>query len=223
MLNLCYDIPVKLYSMNLVLMCLYLLANEFNRIACFFVLNKPAATCSVYQYPLVKKWMRITRVVLKLAVVLLMIKSLYDTLKFVGDDEITQHKDFKRGMYDVTRYVINKDTIPALLSDTLRWRDVIFEDDKRGSVNSRDTMFKTRYGRGYFSFDIDSPQHVINFRNTSKDIVGGFPMQYQVRDSNTIQLWGKHGNDSLFIELKRSNRHFQLAEKQFHWLSEANR
>jgi hypothetical protein len=32
MLNLCYDIPVKLYSMNLVLMCLYLLPDLINQV-----------------------------------------------------------------------------------------------------------------------------------------------------------------------------------------------
>ncbi len=224
MLNLCYDIPVKLYSMNLVLMCLYLLANEFNRIACFFVLNKPAATCSVYHYPLVKKWMRVTRIVLKLAVVFLMGKSLYDTVKFASESNAaSQHKDFKKGMYDVTRYVINKDTIPALITDSIRWRDVIFENNQMGSINTKDTMFRTRYGRSYFTFDVDSLQPIINFKKTAQDTAARLSLRYQIIDSNTIQLWGKQRNDSLFIELKRSNRHFQLAEKQFHWLSEANR
>jgi len=224
MLNLCYDIPVKLYSINLVLMCLYLLANEFDRIACFFVLNKPAATCSVYHYPLIKKWMRITRIVLKLAVVFFMGKSLYDTMKFAREVNATkQHKDFKKGMYDVTRYVVNKDTIPALIADTLRWRDVIFENNEMGSINTKDTMFRTRYGRSYFNFEVDSLQPIINFKRSSQDTMPRLSMRYQLTDSNTIWLWGKQKNDSLFVELKRSNRHFQLGEKQFHWLSEANR
>ena len=92
-----------------------------------------------------------------------------------------------------------------------------------GSINTRDTMFRVRYGRGYFAFDVDSIQPVINFKKSMQDGLPRLSLRYQVIDSNTIQLWGRQKNDSLFIELKKSNRHFQLAEKQFHWLSEANR
>ena len=224
MLNLCYDIPVKLYSMNLVLLCLYLLANDCKRLLSFFVFNKPATVCSVYDFPLAKKWMRITRIVLKLVFIFLISKTLYDTTqnaKMVN--KVTGHKDFKPGLYDVTRYVINKDTIPASATDTLRWQDVIFEKNNMGSVRSGDALFRQRYGRGYFIYTVDSLQPIINFKKSMQDNTTIFSLHYQRTDSNTIQLWGKQRNDSIFIELKRSNHHFQLAEKQFHWLSEANR
>jgi hypothetical protein len=70
-------------------------------------------------------------------------------------------------------------------------------------------------------------KHVINFKKLQTDsamYIGIIlTMHYQLPDSNTIQLWGKEKNDSLYVLLKRSNRRFQLAEKQFHWLSEYNR
>ncbi|MEO7306988.1 MAG: hypothetical protein ABIR78_09170 [Ferruginibacter sp.] len=233
MLNLCYDIPVKLYSMNLVLLCLYLLANEYRRIACFFVLNRPAATCSVYDYPLTKKWMRVTRVIIKLAIVFLLGKSFYENLQYAKERRTTTvHKDFKPGVYDVTTYVVNKDTLPALTTDTIRWKDVIIEENGMGSINTSDTMFRRRYGRGYFVFDVDTLQPIINFKKSGQATANLFSLHYQLPDSNTIELWGEmvhpglasgQRNDSIFIELKRSARHFQLAEKQFHWLSEANR
>lgn len=224
MLNLSYDIPVKLYSMNLVLLCLYLLANEYRRIACFFVLNKPAATCSVYDYPLTKKWMRITRIIIKLAIVFLLGRSFYETLQYAREYKLTTaHKDFKPGVYEVTQYVVNKDTLPALVTDTIRWKDVIFENNQMGSINTKDTLFRKRYGRGYFIYNVDTLQPIINFKKTGQDEGFIFSLHYQRPDSNTIQLWGKQRNDSIYIELKRSTRHFQLAEKQFHWLSETNR
>ncbi|MEO6541788.1 MAG: hypothetical protein ABIN74_12370, partial [Ferruginibacter sp.] len=221
MLNLCYDIPVKLYSMNLVLLCLYLLVNEYRRIACFFVLNRPAPTCSVYDYPLTKKWMRVTRIIIKLAIIFLLGKSFYENLQYFNKvKQATAHKDFKPGVYDVTKYVVNKDTLPALITDTIRWKDLIIENNELGSINTSDTMFKRRYGRGYFIFTVDTLQPVINFEKNGQPFLS---MHYRLSDSTTIQLWGKNRNDSVFIELKKSARHFQLAEKQFHWLSEANR
>jgi len=224
MLNLCYDIPVKLYSINLVLMCLYLMVNESERILCFFVLNRPAGICAVYHYPLTKKWMRITRMVLKLGIFIMMGQSFYGAFQYSREvATATEDKNFKSGVYDVVNYVVNNDTIPALLTDTLRWQDLIIETNGMGSIKTKDSSFRRRYGRGYFSFAVDTLQPIVNFKKNMQDSVNLFSFYYLQPDSNTIQLRGLKNNDSLFIELRRSNRHFQLAEKQFHWLSEANR
>jgi hypothetical protein len=48
-------------------------------------------------------------------------------------------------------------------------------------------------------------------------------MHYQIPDSNTVQLWGKEKDDSLYVLLKRSTVYYQLAEKPFHWISEYGR
>jgi len=157
MLNLCYDIPVKLYSMNLVLLCLYLVANEYRRMACFFVLNKPAACCSVYDQPLTKKWMRISRIVIKLGIVFLLCKSFYEDLQFSREySVIKSYKDFKPGVYDVKLYVVNRDTLPPLLTDSIRWKDLIIENNGiMGSINTADMQLRRRYGRGYFNWTVD--------------------------------------------------------------------
>ena len=223
-LNLCYDIPVKLYSMNLVLLCFCLLTNDAKRLYHFLIANKTTAAGSLYDYPLTRKWMRITRIVLKLFIVFLMAKTISDTIKtYRIVHATTVHKDFAPGVYDVTKYVINKDTIPALTTDTIRWQDVIFEKNYMGSIHTRDTLFRKRYGRGYFFYAVDSLQPVISLKKSLQDDSTLISLNYLKPDSNTIQLWGKLRNDSVFIELKKSKRHFQLAERQFHWLSEANR
>ena len=224
MLNMCYDIPVKLFSINLILMCFYLLANEYRRIACFFVLNKPAPVCSVYHYPLSKKWIRITRVVLKLGMMFIIGKGFYDTLEWFKINAMQADiRPVKSGIYDVIKFAVNSDTLAPLISDSVRWQDVIFEKGGMGSIKTSDTLFRRRYGRGYFVYKTDTVKHTIEFKKFPNDNVAIVSMNYQMPDSNTILLNGKEQNDSLFVLLKKSNRHFQLAEKQFHWLSEANR
>ena len=131
------------------------------------------------------------------------------------------------GLYNVSDFRINGTTLPYSLTDSVRWQNVVFEKNGSGSIKTADTIFRQRYKRGYFRFETDTLKHVINFKKLQTDsamymgIV--LTMHYQLPDSNTIQLWGKEKNDSLYVLLKRSNRHFQLAEKQFHWLSEYNR
>jgi hypothetical protein len=48
-------------------------------------------------------------------------------------------------------------------------------------------------------------------------------MRYDVPDTSTIQFDAAIRGDSVHVELVRMPRHFQLAERQFHWLSEYNR
>jgi len=224
-LNLCYDIPVKLFSMQLVLLCLFLLANEYKRIACFLVLNKPAETCYLYHYDYPKKWMRITRMILKIGFVICFVGCIfYDTLdrsaEFYGAKEI---KPIRSGVYDVPVYVVNRDTVLNLVSDTLRWQDIIFEKGGSGSIKTKDTTYRHMYGRSKFRYSVDTVKQLLVFTKSPGDTINVLRMHYQLPDSNTIRLWGVQQHDSLYIELKRSTRHFQLGERQFHWLTESNR
>jgi hypothetical protein len=225
MLNLCYDIPVKIFSIHIVLMCFFLLANEFDRIVCFFILNKPAAASSIYDHHFRKKSMRVTRILLKITfiiiAVVLEIYNMWGYYKSTIPQLVSQ--PVKTGVYDVAVYAINKDTLPFSATDTLRWRDVIFDVGGVGSIKTADSLFRQRYKRGYFAYAADTSLHTISFKKFNTDSLPVLSLRYELPDSNTVRLWGMQRKDSVYIELKRTNRHFQLAEKQFHWLSEANR
>ncbi|MES2006202.1 MAG: hypothetical protein V4450_16915 [Bacteroidota bacterium] len=224
-LNLCYDIPVKIFSIHLVIYCFYLLANDAKRLVDLLVWNRSVAANTIHQNSLSKKWMRITRIVLKLAFIgLFVIVPFFSTREFYNSfNKPVSTKPIELGVYDVVVYAVNKDTLPALVSDTTRWRDMIFEKGGLGSVGSTDTSFRQRYRRGYFNLVTDTIRKTIGFKKTASSEKMLFTFRYGLPDSNTITLSGSRNRDSLYIVLKRSNRHFQLAEKQFHWISEANR
>jgi hypothetical protein len=144
---------------------------------------------------------------------------------FVKRNSTPESKPIRSGLYDVTVFVKNGDTIPPLLYDTIRWRDIVFEKNGGGSVGTTDTMFWQRYRRGYFSSKVDTMKKEIVFSkfNPAFESFNLFTLQYEMPDSNSIILKGKIRNDSVYTVLHRSKRHFQLTEKQFHWLSEYNR
>jgi hypothetical protein len=58
-LNFCYDVPVKLYSTNLVLMAVFLLAPDLQRLANVLVLNRPARPADLTEPAFPRRWMRI--------------------------------------------------------------------------------------------------------------------------------------------------------------------
>jgi hypothetical protein len=225
-LNLSYDIPVKIFSIQLVVCCLFLLANEMERILCFFVYNRPAGTCTIYHYDYPKKWMKVSRVVLKSAFIIV-------TLGFVIWESLDWQKQysartegmlFKAGMYDVVHYAVNNDTIAPLLTDTLRWQNIVFDTKTRGSIGTRDTAFRRAYNRAYFSFKADTVKHSFKIYRSLMDSTSLIAaLNYKFEDENTIAFWGHRKTDSLFFRLQRSPHNFQLAEKQFHWLNESTR
>ena len=225
MLNLTYDIPVKIFSMSLVFMCFFLLSFDFKRLIAFFFQNKALPACDLYTISFSKRWQRISRLVIKLLfIAFAVVLTVYSTIeRYNYVNSVRNNYPISPGVYDVAVFRINHDTIPALLGDTLRWQDMIFEKDGLGSINTKDTLFRKRYNRAYFNYEPDTAKGVIGFKKYVFDSTYLFSLKYAVPDSNSLQLYGLYKNDSLFVELKKSKRHFQLAEKQFHWLSEQNR
>lgn len=223
-LNLSYDIPVKLFSIQVVLICSFLLANETRRIWDFFILNRPAATGSLYEFTWNSKWMRLSRIALKAGFLVIAIGAqFYSDLRYYKNvHSVPAAQVFKNGVYEVTIYAVNDHKIPLALSDSMRWQDVIFQDGS-GSVKTADTLFTQVYKRGYFVYTTDERAALLSFKKNKDESSGFLNFHYELPDSNIIRLRGKNKLDSLFIELKWTNRHFQLGERQFHWLSERGR
>ena len=121
-LNLCYDIPVKIFSIHLVLYCLYLLANDFKRLWNFLVINKTTPPNTLYELRLDTKRKRIYRIVIKtLIIAAFFIFPFWTSLTgFLERDLKNKKSIFGEGIYNVQTFVRNnKDTIPILARDTL--------------------------------------------------------------------------------------------------------
>ena len=111
-------------------------------------------------------------------------------------------------------------------SDTLRWKNVIIDNALAGSVDTRDGVFWQRYRRGYFRYKPDTALKSVTVWKIStipRDSTFLFTMRYEVPDTNTVRLHTVIRGDSIHVELVRVPRHFQLTERQFHWVSEYNR
>jgi hypothetical protein len=225
-LNLAYDIPVKLFSGHLLLLCVYLLMYELPRLINFFILNRVSEPDTFFNLELNNRWLRYGRIVAKLTFVIVAfampVYNTYNNSKQFYDTSI-EPKPIKDGLYDIELFVKNnKDTIPPLVTDSTRWKNIVFERNGSGSVDAHEPLFFQRYRRWYFNYKPDTTKNIVHFtpfRDTTKVL----SMKYDIPDENTIHLWSKYKGDSLYLKLRRSKRHFQLTERQFHWLSEANR
>ena len=227
-LNLAYDIPVKLYSMHLLVACAVLLLWDAPRLVPLLLLNRPAGATTLYDPPSSSSRSRVARLVLKVGYIgfFALVPSYGSVMGTLSRPKVPAAAvPLPAGVYDVTRYVRGRDTIPMLTGDTLRWRDLIIDANGQASVGARDSMFRVRYGRGYFRYATDTARHVLTVWHTTvtNDSIPMFTATYALRDSTGASLHTMLRGESLHVELARTNRHFQLAERQFHWLSEYNR
>ena len=223
-LNLCFDIPVKLYSMQIVLGCFFLFAIDSKRYFDFFFFNKVALPTTNFDFYFVKRWQRISRIVLKVVFIIATVGlTFYESWSWYQQDNSTDKQIIKQGVYTIKTFKKNNEIVPIVLNDTLAWKDFIFDNERLGSINTKDTLFRKLYGRGYFTYEIDKSKQSILFRKMSSDTINLFVMKYKIIDKNNLQLKGLVKNDTLYYELVKSDRKFPLAERQFHWISEANR
>lgn len=226
MLNLSYDIPVKLFSIHLFVISVILMVYDYKRLVPF-LFNQHVAPSQIYEVRFSKKWMRILRIFMKYVFIgFNLVMGLIQGYQGWSQSREPRKEvgSIKSGIYDVTLFAVNKDTIPYSPTDSLRWKDVVF-DHGGGSVNTTDTLFWQRYRRGYFRYKVDSTgRHMTFTRNGWTGQTDSlFTLQFDHPDSSSIRLWGQIRKDSVYVVMKKNNRHFQLSEKQFHWLSEYNR
>jgi hypothetical protein len=231
MINMSYDVPVKLFASHLLLACIFLLLLDSRRLLTLFVLNRPVPATDAYEPYFSKRWMRWAALAVKLALIWFILVQPFRQ-GWRSHDAVTHQppaKPFAVGVYDVRTFVIGSDTIPAVTSDPRRWHDVIFDNAASGSVGTTDTLFWQRYRRGYFRYKAEPDEKTAVvwksfFRTgTPLDSTFLFKFRYEQPDSSTIRFWTAIRGDSVYVELARTDRHYQLAERQFHWLSEFNR
>jgi hypothetical protein len=223
LLNLSYDIPVKIFAIHYLFYCLFLLAYQYRRLITFFFSRQPALPDTSYDVHYPKKWMRVSKHLAKgLFVFFLVIGPLvlsYEEYQMLAEQTPSKFN----GVYNVRLFVLNADTLQY--GDQRRWNDVIFDGNDAGSVGTKDSLFRQKYGRGYFLYMLDTVAQKITFQKMAPnyDVEDIFDAKYSQTDTATIAMVANVRNNKLYIELVRHDRHFPLAENQFHWLSENNR
>ncbi len=228
MINLSYDVPVKLFSSHLLFSCLFLLALDSRRLVNLLVLNRATPPTPAYDAPFVIPWQvwgsRAVKLFFVYEFLVLPVQRGYTNYQAVH--ATPKAGPFTPGVYEVRSYVVNRTAVPAAYTDTLRWKDLIFDSNTAASIGTNDQFFQQRYRRGYFRYRADTLARTAVLWKTStipRDSTPLGTMRYEVPDTNTVRLHMVIRGDSVHVELIRVPRHFQLAERQFHWLSEYNR
>lgn len=155
MLNLSYDVPVKLKSIHLLFFALFLLAPDLRRLAGVLVFNRPTEAVSLARlWP--ARWMAHVAVGAKVLIVGWFLYSIATE----GVSNAAQYgylapKPELYGNYDVETFTRDGQVVPPLLTDTTRWRTIGF-NQRGGTVGLQVRHMNNALFFGYGDMEIDT-------------------------------------------------------------------
>ncbi|HUE03221.1 MAG TPA: hypothetical protein VMR62_26870 [Bryobacteraceae bacterium] len=213
MLNFCYDVPVKLYSVHLILMSLFLLIPDAAALLRFFILHKPARLEGVWLPPFERRWLRIAAVTLQALVI---VSVLYNNI-WGGYRNLKQYSAtfFKHaplyGVWNADKFTADGSQ-PAALPEGARWRQLAVQQARwlylRNAEGTR-IFFQTTY---------DEAKHTVKFKSGQSKQEGDFT--YQQPDNQHLVLRGNLDGHPIVAEFHRFDNQYLLTTRGFHWISE---
>jgi hypothetical protein len=213
-INYCYDVPVKLFSSMLLIMDIFLLLPVTGRLLAIFILNKPTLALKpeiTWNKP------RSTRLVSAFKWVFI-IACTYGTISTIKK-MTALYGDLRPiprlyGIYDVQTYIRNKDTIPPLLTDTSRWKQLIVQTDKYAVIYYMDEKYK------WMRFEVDSSmKNAVMYPDQDTMVKSKFVIRNV--DSLHLAMDGTFYSDSLHLLLKKVDPgSFLLESRKFSWINE---
>ena len=212
MLNMCYDVPVKLYSFNLLLLSVFLIYPELKRLINFFVLNRVTQPADIR--PLfVRRWKNRAAVVVAILFIAFSLGSSLWTS--YGDYKIfAREKSPLYGIWIVDELKIDGEIKPALVTDETRWRRAIFDLPEWFTFQLMDGS------RQRFRLDLDLEKKSMSLtRFDDPSWKADFVVERQ--GTNALELQGTFDGKQVQAKLSRpTDQSFLLTSRGFHWINE---
>ncbi|MBA82478.1 MULTISPECIES: hypothetical protein [unclassified Leeuwenhoekiella] len=211
-MNFTYDIPVKLFSLHLLVMALILASTDRKRLYRIFFSNRSTASLLEYN-PVKNKLFGKIKVGLKLTALILFtgisIWQGYNAEREYGDKRA---KPTLYGIWEVETMHINDSLIPPLLTNEQRWRYLVVDWKERATLKYITDEIK------FMTLEVDSSKSEITLYEGEWKQEQNF--KYSI-ENDTLYLKGKLYGDNLEVKLKAKNKEdFLLTNRGFHWINE---
>ena len=209
MLNMTYDVPVKLFSFHLLLMAFLLIAPESRRIANFFWLNRAVGPPSESKLFQTRRANRVALIAQVAFGCLLIASNSYDSWAGWREYGGGREKSPLYGIWQVTEMSINGQIREPLFSDWSRFRRAIFDFPQVVGFQRPDDSFAS-YGAS-----IDTKRKTITFTGSAGQLA------YQRIGSTGLIIDGSIEGKRVHMDLQRMDRsRFLLVTRGFHWVQE---
>jgi hypothetical protein len=213
-LNMSYDVPVKLYSFHLLLIAIFLLLPDLKRLASFFVLNRPTAPSRTE--PLFRR---------KWAARSLLIAQLALGIWFLGAGLYQSRQSVKTyvtastlgpplyGTWAVDEFTLDGQPRPPLLTDDIRWQKVIFEFNRSLIVQGMDGKLL------FMAAKMDTEKKTIALTKR-RDANWKTNLSYDLPSKDAMLMDGDMAGKKFHLKLHRTDPQYLLKTRGFHWINE---
>ncbi len=215
MLNMTYDVPVKLLSFHLILLSLFLLAPDLRRLANVFLLNRTVEPSSA---PPLFSTARANRVALTAQVLIgiwLMSMNVYGGWTSWHRYSGGRPKSVLYGIWDVKQQTVDGQERSPLLGDYGRWRRVIFDPTEFAIFQHMDDSF------AYYGAKFDVNHNTVTLQQThAGKSTGHFVFQRPAVD--VLVMEGELDGHKLHMQLQRfDEKKLLLVSRGFHLVQES--
>jgi len=214
MLNMTYDVPVKLFSFHLLLMALFLLAPEFRRLTDFFLRNRtvaPSAQPQLFKTPRANRIAIAVQLVFGMWMIGTAAYGSWGNWYLYGGG---RPKSPLYGIWIVDELSIDGQIRSPLLTDYDRWRRVIFDLPEGMAFQRMDDSFVGCTA----SINVKDRTLVLK-RSSDKNFNGSFNFDRPAPDQ--LILDGEISSHKMHMQLHLLDRSkFLLVNRGFHWIQE---
>ncbi|HSG38444.1 MAG TPA: hypothetical protein VLE27_02305, partial [Thermoanaerobaculia bacterium] len=161
MLNMSYDVPVKLFSSHLLAMAVFLILPDLRRLANLLVFNRPTEPAELrplFARPLLNRSGLVFRTLFILTFAAMALYQSWSARSKYGD---AAPKPPLYGIWNVEEFAIDGQVRPPLLTDKERWRRMVFS--RVGAVS----IYPMEAGYKYYSLKLDPIQRNLRLSKPS--------------------------------------------------------
>ena len=214
-LNMTYDVPVKLLSFHLLLLSVFLLAPDLQRLACFLFSDRAVPPA---QHPLLFQTVRANRIALA-AQLLFGVALLGFNLRDARNSWYTYGgggpKSPLYGIWNVEEFSIDGQSRQPLVADKDRWRRVVFDRPTFVAFQHMDETLE------YFSLETKPDDHRLVL-TTRRQNEWKANLTFQRLSQDQLTLDGDMDAHKVHMQLRLFDHKnaFPLVHDTFHWINE---
>jgi hypothetical protein len=207
MLNMSFDVPVKILSFHLLLMSLMLLAPQIRRLANVLVLERPSEPASqprLFASPRANRIAALVQVLLGIWVLIGCVQVGWQAWHEYGGGRA---KPELYGIWTVTGFTVDGKPLPPLTTDETRWQRLVFDEPEMVTYQRMDGEL------------VPSPAEVDAGTITLTELDAAFT--YDRSASDHLRLAGRLDGRPVTMSLQRVDPNsFTLRSRGFNWVQD---
>ena len=213
-LNMAYDVPVKLFSFNLIIMATFIALPDARRLANVLVFNRRAEPAIIRPF---FRRRRLNDALMWLQLLLLIVftgTALYQAWQGTQFWASVTVDPAIHGIWSVDEFTVDGQARPPSMSDANRWQRVILEYSNRVSVQFMDAP-QQRYG-----LELNSTAHTMSLTNIENP---GWKttFKYETPQPGLMVFRGEMDGHQVEMRMHRKDPStFRLTNRGFHWINE---